>query len=179
MAMQGDAETLKRDGFVIVRDCVAPADLDAARATWEALLDRQREVWAREAGPGKASAWERGAQPRLGLPELVAATQNDPNPVAQVLLQLPRTCLHHLQRAMPLAPVEKLAACATIPHSLNSTADVSTSDARVHTGGRVLLGADDAGRVGAADAFAPGGAGRGRASPDLDDVLPSRRPRAC
>ena len=105
MAMQGDAETLKRDGFVIVRDCVAPADLDAARATWEALLDRQREVWAREAGPGKASAWERGAQPRLGLPELVAATQNDPNPVAQVLLQLPRTCLHHLQRAMPLAPV--------------------------------------------------------------------------
>ena len=44
VAMEGDAETLKRDGFVIVRGCVAPADLDAARATWEALLDRQREA---------------------------------------------------------------------------------------------------------------------------------------
>ena len=118
--MQGDAETLKRDGFVIVRDCIAPADLDAARATWEALLDRQREVWAREAAPGK-SAWERGAQPRLGLPELVAATQNDPHPVAQVLLQLPRTCPHHLQRAMPLAPVEKLAPCVTTPQLNQAT----------------------------------------------------------
>jgi hypothetical protein len=45
MRMEGDSETLKRDGFVIVRGCVASGDgLDAARATWEALLDRQREV---------------------------------------------------------------------------------------------------------------------------------------
>ncbi len=83
MAMQGDAATLQRDGFVVVRNCVALADLDATRATWEALLDRQREVWAREAPLGK-SAWDVGAQPRLGLPELVAATQRDPEPVAQM-----------------------------------------------------------------------------------------------
>lgn len=62
-----DGEMLLRDGFVVVRDIVPPDRLDELRAAFERLVDRQRALWAREAGPDDppGGAWETSAQPRL------------------------------------------------------------------------------------------------------------------
>ena len=58
---------LRRDGYLIIRN-VIPADrLDAVREACEGLLDRQREVWRREAGPDDppGGTWEKHMQPRV------------------------------------------------------------------------------------------------------------------
>ena len=54
-------------GFVILREVIPPGDLNALRKSYEILVNRQREVWAREAGPDDppGGMWETGAQPRL------------------------------------------------------------------------------------------------------------------
>ena len=58
---------LLRDGYLFVRN-VIPADrLDAVRDACEGLLERQREVWRREAGPDDppGGTWEKHMQPRV------------------------------------------------------------------------------------------------------------------
>ncbi len=59
-------EFLER-GFVICRGLIPPGDLEALRKSHEVLVDRQREVWAREARPADPSGgtWETSMQPRL------------------------------------------------------------------------------------------------------------------
>ena len=58
---------LRRDGYLILRN-VIPADrLDDVRTVCEAILDRQREIWRREAGPGDppGGVWDSRPQPRV------------------------------------------------------------------------------------------------------------------
>ena len=52
-----------------------PDRLDELRASFETLVDRQREIWARERGPDDppGGVWETSAQPRVSFDEVVDA----------------------------------------------------------------------------------------------------------
>jgi len=56
-------------GFVILRQVIPPGELESLRHSHEILVERQREVWARERGPDDppGGVWETGHQPRLGI----------------------------------------------------------------------------------------------------------------
>ncbi|MEE2657717.1 MAG: phytanoyl-CoA dioxygenase family protein [Candidatus Latescibacterota bacterium] len=58
---------LLRDGFVVVKEVVPPAQLDALRTAFETIVGRQREQWRRERKPADPpeGVWEIGAQPRV------------------------------------------------------------------------------------------------------------------
>ncbi len=65
--MQVDREQLMHDGFVIIRQVIAPDDLPAVRASYETLIERQ----------GGREWLSKGAQPRLTIvPHIDAATAN-------------------------------------------------------------------------------------------------------
>ena len=55
------------DGYMILREVVPADQLQALRAAFETLVERQREKWVAERGPDDppAGAWEKSAQPRL------------------------------------------------------------------------------------------------------------------
>lgn len=74
--MDVDREQFIEQGYLILRDVIPPADLEDLRATNEVLVERQKEVWARDRAPGDppGGVWESAPQPRLGLhhsPELI------------------------------------------------------------------------------------------------------------
>jgi hypothetical protein len=56
-----------RGQFVVVKDCIPPAELGALRDTFELLVDKQRGIWVAEAKPDDKpqGAWATGAQPRV------------------------------------------------------------------------------------------------------------------
>ena len=58
---------LRRDGYVILRNVIPAEELDAMREVSEAILDRQREIWRREAGPDDppGGVWDTRPQPRV------------------------------------------------------------------------------------------------------------------
>ena len=58
---------LRRDGYVILRNVIPAEELDAMREASEAILDRQREIWRREAGPDDppGGVWDTRPQPRV------------------------------------------------------------------------------------------------------------------
>ena len=58
---------LRRDGYLILRNVIPAEELDAVRTVCEAILDRQREIWRREAGPGDppGGVWDSRPQPRV------------------------------------------------------------------------------------------------------------------
>ena len=62
-----DRAQLMRDGYLVKRDVIPPSELASLRVTYEALLDRQREVWRRERGPDDppGGIWDSSLQPRL------------------------------------------------------------------------------------------------------------------
>ena len=60
--MKVNPEQLREDGFIILREVIPPEQLDDVRASFEVLVERQKEIWAQE---GNRSVWESGAQPRL------------------------------------------------------------------------------------------------------------------
>ena len=64
-----DKQQLMDDGYLIIRGCIPPDQLDGLRSSYEAILERQKAVWARERGqddpPG--GVWETGSQPRVGI----------------------------------------------------------------------------------------------------------------
>ena len=66
--MKVNQQQLLDDGFIILREVVPPEELDELRTGFEVLVERQKEIWARERQPGDppGGAWETGAQPRLG-----------------------------------------------------------------------------------------------------------------
>ena len=77
---------LRRDGYLILRN-VIPADrLDAVREACEGLLERQREVWRREAGPDDppGGTWEKHMQPRV--PDFHALVDAETAPAVEVWL---------------------------------------------------------------------------------------------
>src|SRR5690348_13009876 len=59
----GDSQRILDQGYVIFRGMIPPAQLDPLRRTFEAVLDRQRVVWARERKPGDppGGVWETSA----------------------------------------------------------------------------------------------------------------------
>ena len=70
-----DQQQFLDNGYLIIRQCIPPDRLDELRGSFEALVDRQREIWARERGPGDppGGVWETGAQPRVSFDEVVDA----------------------------------------------------------------------------------------------------------
>ena len=61
--MKVNPQQLQDDGYIILREVIPPEQLDDVRASFEVLVERQKEIWAQE---GNRSVWETGAQPRLG-----------------------------------------------------------------------------------------------------------------
>ena len=60
--MKVNPQQLLDDGYIILREVIPPDQLDQLRASFEVLVERQKEIWAREQVP---SVWETGGQPRL------------------------------------------------------------------------------------------------------------------
>ncbi len=67
MSDHKEAQQLLEDGFVLVREILPPALLESVRASCEKLVDRQREIWAkeREEDDPPGGVWETARQPRL------------------------------------------------------------------------------------------------------------------
>jgi len=66
--MKVNPQQFLEDGFVIIRECVPPKQLDKLRDSFEILVERQKEIWRRNRNPDHppGSTWETSAQPRLG-----------------------------------------------------------------------------------------------------------------
>ena len=102
--MKVNPQQLLEDGFIILRQVIPPAQLDPLRASFEELVERQREVWACERKPDEppGGIWETGAQPRVFFDNVVdEATANAVNfclhentlGVSQQLMQVPEAAI--------------------------------------------------------------------------------------
>ena len=67
--MRVDRDRFIDQGFLIIHDAIAPDKLDAMRAAYEAILDRQKVAWARDRKPDDppGGVWETSPQPRVHL----------------------------------------------------------------------------------------------------------------
>ncbi len=67
--MAVNRDQFMEQGFLILRNVIPPDELDAARASYEALLERQKAVWAGERKPDDppGGAWETSPQPRMNI----------------------------------------------------------------------------------------------------------------
>ena len=65
--MQVSPEQFMEQGYLVLRDDLPPARLEQLRADFEALVGRQRRIWAQERGPDDPPGgdWETRPQPRL------------------------------------------------------------------------------------------------------------------
>lgn len=77
--MRVDRERFLEEGYLVVSDVIPPGQLEAVRASYELLVERQREIWARQRQPGDppGGAWEKSPQPRLLLSRLPLVEQLD------------------------------------------------------------------------------------------------------
>ena len=57
------------EGYLVLREVIPPEELDALRESYELMVSRQREIWARERSPQDppGGVWETSPQPRLQL----------------------------------------------------------------------------------------------------------------
>ena len=71
--MKVNPQQLLQDGFIVLRQVIPPDRLDALRATFEVLVDRQKAVWRQERKPDEppGGTWETSAQPRVFFNEVV------------------------------------------------------------------------------------------------------------
>ena len=93
--MNSNLQELLENGFIILRNVIAPNDLESLRKKFETLVHRQRKIWHEE----HIDTWETGAQPRLSnyerlIDEDTAATvemwqQENTLGVAHQLLSVP------------------------------------------------------------------------------------------
>ena len=67
--MEFSRDQFLEDGYVILRGVIPPQELEGLRRAHEVLVERQKEIWARERGPDDppGGVWETHAQPRLNL----------------------------------------------------------------------------------------------------------------
>ena len=67
--MDFNRDQFLEDGYVILRGVIPPQQLEGLRRAHEVLVERQKEIWARERGPDDppGGVWETHAQPRLNL----------------------------------------------------------------------------------------------------------------
>ncbi|MCY4545678.1 MAG: hypothetical protein OXD39_10610, partial [Gemmatimonadetes bacterium] len=71
--MNFDPRKLFEDGFIVLRGVVPPDWLDPLRDSFERMVDRQKEIWARERKPDDppGGQWAVSSQPRLNFESLV------------------------------------------------------------------------------------------------------------
>ena len=69
MQMDVDRQQWLEQGYLIRHNVIPPDQLDAVRASYETLLERQKTVWASEREPGDppGGVWEKDPQPRIYL----------------------------------------------------------------------------------------------------------------
>ena len=69
--MQADVDRQQwlEQGYLIRHNVIPPDQLDAVRASYETLLERQKTIWADEREPGDppGGVWEKEPQPRIYL----------------------------------------------------------------------------------------------------------------
>ena len=86
--MNVDRDRFLEEGYLILRQVIAPGDLESLRHSCENLLEKQQEVWRRERGdddpPG--GQWEKSAQPRLMMGQV--ADQVDKRSIGAVEIWL-------------------------------------------------------------------------------------------
>ena len=65
--MQVDTDRFMKDGFLVLQNVIPSDRLDEMRTSYEALVEQQKAVWARERGPDDppGGLWETHQQPRL------------------------------------------------------------------------------------------------------------------
>ncbi len=65
--MQVDRQQFLDQGYLVLRGVIPPAQLHQVRADFEALVERQKTIWAQERAPGDppGGVWETQRQPRL------------------------------------------------------------------------------------------------------------------
>ena len=58
--MQINRQQFLEQGYLVLREVIAPDRLEQLRADFETLVDRQRRIWAQERGPDDppGGAWE-------------------------------------------------------------------------------------------------------------------------
>ena len=67
--MQVNRDQFMEEGYLVLREVIPPEELDALRESYELMVSRQREIWARERAPHEppGGVWESSPQPRLQL----------------------------------------------------------------------------------------------------------------
>ena len=67
--MQVNLTQFMEEGYLVFREVIPPEELDALRESYELMVSRQREIWARERSPQDppGGVWETSPQPRLLL----------------------------------------------------------------------------------------------------------------
>ena len=67
--MQVNRDQFMEEGYLVLREVIPPEELDALRESYELMVSRQRDIWARERGPNEppGGVWETSPQPRLQL----------------------------------------------------------------------------------------------------------------
>ena len=67
--MQVNQDQFLAEGYLVLRNIIPPDELEALRASYEIMVDRQREIWARDRRPDDppGGVWETIPQPRLNL----------------------------------------------------------------------------------------------------------------
>lgn len=88
--MQVDRSRFLEEGYLIVPKVVPPARLEAVRASYEKLVEKQRAIWAAQRRPDDppGGVWETSPQPRLGLnrPPLVEQLDAEAAPAIEAWL---------------------------------------------------------------------------------------------
>jgi ectoine hydroxylase-related dioxygenase (phytanoyl-CoA dioxygenase family) len=103
MAIDVDLQKFRQDGYLILKNVVAPEQLDELRLTVELMVDREkaRSVAQRKNDEPRGGAWYQNAQPRLTLDSIDAETAaiidfclgETTFGVSQQLMQAPATTL--------------------------------------------------------------------------------------
>jgi len=77
--MKVDPQQLLNDGYIILREVVPRDELQNLRDTFEALVDRQKEIWRAERNPDDplGGVYETAVQPRVFFNEVVDSETAD------------------------------------------------------------------------------------------------------
>ena len=67
--MQVNRDQFMEEGYLVLREVIPSKELDTLRESYELMVSRQRDIWARERGPNEppGGVWETSPQPRLHL----------------------------------------------------------------------------------------------------------------
>ncbi|MBM3279716.1 MAG: phytanoyl-CoA dioxygenase family protein [Candidatus Handelsmanbacteria bacterium] len=73
--MEADPRFFRQHGYIVLRNVVPPDQLAGLRDCFETLVEKQKEVWARQRKPDDppGGVWETAAQPRLVFNNLIDA----------------------------------------------------------------------------------------------------------